>query len=66
MTTTELACLRAEVERLKKQIKDDNRSFGCELRDPNGTIWEQAAKDLARAEKAEAEVDRLKRAAMKP
>lgn len=52
---TELARLRAEVERLKKQIKDDNRAYGCELRDPNGTIWEQAAKDYARAEKAEAE-----------
>lgn len=47
--------LRAEVERLEKQIKDDNRSYGCELRDPNGTIWEQAAKDHARAERAEAE-----------
>jgi hypothetical protein len=46
--------LRAEVERLKKQIKDDNRSYGCELLDPYGTIWEQAAKDHARAEKAEA------------
>ena len=57
--------LRAEVERLKKQIKDDNRSYGCELRDPNGTIWEQAAKDRARAERAEAERDAL-RAAMKP
>jgi len=50
----ELARLRAEVERLTKQIKDDNRSYGCELRDPNGTIWEQAAKDHARAELAEA------------
>ena len=47
--------LRAEVERLTKQIKDDNRAYGCELRDPNGTIWEQAAKDHARAERAEAE-----------
>lgn len=57
--------LRAEVERLTKQIKDDSRSYGCELRDPNGTIWEQAAKDRARAERAEAERDAL-RAAMKP
>ncbi len=48
--------LRAEVERLTKQIKDDNRAYGCELRDPNGTIWEQAAKDHARAERAEAEL----------
>ena len=53
--------LRVEVERLKKQIKDDNRSYGCELRDPNGTIWEQATKDRARAERAELEVERLKR-----
>lgn len=45
--------LRAEVERLKKQIKDDNRSYGCELRDPYGTIWEQATKDHDRAGKAE-------------
>ena len=43
----------AEVERLKKQIKDDNRSYGCELRDPYGTIWEQATKDHDRAGKAE-------------
>ena len=47
------AQLRAEVERLKKQIKDDNRSYGCELRDPYGTIWEQATKDHDRAGKAE-------------
>ena len=57
--------LRAEVERLKQKIKDDNRAYGFELRDPNGTIWEQAAKDHARAERAEAERDAL-RAAMKP
>jgi chaperonin cofactor prefoldin len=53
--------LRAEVERLKKQIKDDNRSYGCELRDPNGTIWEQAAKDHARACAERAYVERLKK-----
>jgi hypothetical protein len=51
-----VAKLRAELERLKKQIKDDNRSYGCELRDPNGTIWEQATKDHARAERAEFEL----------
>ena len=48
--------LEREVARLTKQIKDDNRSYGCELRDPNGTIWEQATKDHARAERAEAEL----------
>ena len=67
LTAHQMACaaglerdqLRAEVERLTKQIKDDSRSYGCELRDPNGTIWEQAAKDHARAERAEAERDAL-------
>ena len=52
--------LRAEVERLKKRIRDDNRAYGCELLDPNGTIWEQAAKDHARAERAEAELAAIK------
>ena len=52
--------LRAEVKRLLKQVKDDNRSYGCELRDPYGTIWEQATNDHARAERAEAEVEELK------
>lgn len=64
LTAHQMACavglerdqLRAEVERLTKQIKDDNRAYCCELRDPNGTIWEQAAKDHARAERAEAEI----------
>jgi len=54
--TAERDQLRAEVERLKKQIKDDNRSYGCELRDPYGTIWQQATNDHARAERAEAEL----------
>ena len=57
MQTIEQLIARAEsaereVERLTKQIKDDNRSYGCELRDPYGTIWEQATKDHARAERA--------------
>ena len=56
--------LRAEVERLKKQIKDDKRSYGCELRDPNGTIWEQAAKDHARAERAEADLKQTQSSAL--
>jgi hypothetical protein len=47
--------LRAEVERLKNQIKDAHRAYGCELRE----LWEQAIKNEARAEKAEAEVERL-------
>lgn len=30
-----------------------HRQFGCELRDPNGTIWEYAAAQKARAERLE-------------
>jgi len=56
----ELATAQGEVKRLTKQIKDDNRSYGCELRDPNGTIWEQATKDHDRAEKAERELAALR------
>ena len=54
--TAECDELRDKVKSLKKQIKDDNFSYGCELRDPYGTIWEQATKDHARAERAEAEL----------
>ena len=55
-----IAVLRAENARLEKQIADDNRSYGCELLDPCGTIWEQAALDRARAERAEAKIIRLR------
>lgn len=50
--TAECDELRDKVKSLKKQIKDDNFSYGCELRDPYGTIWEQATADHARAENA--------------
>lgn len=33
----QLAAAKAEIKTLHKQ-------FGCELRDPNGTIWDYAAK----------------------
>ena len=36
--------LRARVTTLEQRILDDNKAFGCELRDPNGTIWEHADK----------------------
>ena len=66
--TIERDQLRAEVKSLKKKIKDDNFSYGCELRDPYGTIWEQATADHARAEKAEADLaaakERLRSEAM--
>ena len=41
---TERDQLRARVTTLEQRILDDNKAFGCELRDPNGTIWEHADK----------------------
>lgn len=32
------------IDALEQRILDDNKAFGCELRDPNGTIWEHADK----------------------
>jgi len=39
-------CLEAEKEltAAREEIKDLNKAYGFELRDPNGTIWECAAK----------------------
>lgn len=35
--------LQQEVARLNQRILDDNKAYGCELRDPAGTIWDHAA-----------------------
>ena len=45
--------LRAEVERLQRQLRQTHKDYGCELRDPNGTIWEYAAAQKARVEQLE-------------
>ena len=37
--------------RLAKELQQAHKDFGCELRDPNGTIWEYAAGQKARAER---------------
>jgi hypothetical protein len=34
--------LEAENAALKKRIIDDNKAYGCEIRDPSGTIWDHA------------------------
>ena len=34
--------LELEVSLLRKRILDDNKAYGCELRDPSGTIWDNA------------------------
>lgn len=40
----EMVLARTELAAAKKKFADLNREYGCELRDPNGTIWEHAAK----------------------
>jgi len=40
----ELAAKELELAEQKQKFKDLNKELGCELRDPNGTIWEHAAK----------------------
>lgn len=34
--------LERENAALKQRIIDDNKAYGCELRDPSGTIWDHA------------------------
>jgi Mg2+ and Co2+ transporter CorA len=34
--------LERENAALKQRILDDNKAYGCELRDPSGTIWDHA------------------------
>jgi hypothetical protein len=41
--TAERDAALKESNEWKKKFKDLNRELMCELRDPNGTIWEHAA-----------------------
>lgn len=40
-----------EVKRLKAEIKQIHKEYGCEVRDPCGTIWQQAARTQEANEK---------------
>lgn len=49
--------LRADKARLEQRIKDDNKSYGYELRDPAGTVWDECKRlqaDKARLDWLEA------------
>lgn len=56
----EIDSLRAQLKEAQGEIKNLHKQFGCELLDPYGTIWEQAAKLKSRAEAAEKENERLR------
>jgi DNA repair exonuclease SbcCD ATPase subunit len=52
--------LQEEIKTLKQQILDDNKAYGCELRDPYGTIWQYAEgvrKENEALKAAQAETD---------
>lgn len=36
--------MEAEIKRLNEKFKELNKDLGFELRDPNGTIWTEAAR----------------------
>ena len=40
----EILKLERENAELKQRIVDDNKAYGCEMRDPSGTIWDHAQK----------------------
>lgn len=41
------------IAKLRNEIKELHKVYGCELQDPNGTIWDHAARQTARVEKLE-------------
>jgi len=50
----------AEIAAMKKKFFDLNREYGCELRDPNGTIWEHAATVTKELDQARLDIAALK------
>jgi len=50
--------LERELTAARQEIKDLHKAYGFELRDPNGTIWEYAAKITAKLTAARAEIDK--------
>jgi hypothetical protein len=47
----------SELTAARQEIKDLHKAYGFELRDPNGTIWECAAKIAAELTAARAEIE---------
>jgi hypothetical protein len=48
------------IEELAKEIKQIHKDYGCEVRDPCGTIWQHAAKVQAERDKYKSAVERLR------
>jgi hypothetical protein len=48
------------IEAMGKEIKQIHKDYGCEVRDPCGTIWEHAAKVEAERDKCKSDAGRLR------
>jgi predicted trehalose synthase len=48
------------IEAMGKEIKQIHRDYGCEVRDPCGTIWQHAAKVELERDKYRSAFDRLR------
>lgn len=55
----EIKTMEKEVERLKGQIKQIHKDYGCEVQDPAGTIWDHAAYLQNQMTEKDAEINRL-------
>lgn len=56
----ELDELRKQVKKLEANILQIHKDHGCEIRDPNGTIWQHAKNLEEKIKESEAEIARLK------
>jgi chromosome segregation ATPase len=56
----ELAAVRHERDEWKAKYVQQNKDLGCEMMDPNGTIWEHAAKIQQQRDRLERELADLK------
>lgn len=55
-----VAWLIKRLEELEENIKQIHKEYGCELRDPNGTIWDHASELQERFAEANNKLKKLK------
>jgi predicted nucleic acid-binding Zn-ribbon protein len=55
-----ISSLTADVKHWKDKYNELNHSLMCELKDPNGTIWEYARKQQDAMDKLKVEINHLR------
>lgn len=55
----EIKTMEKEIERLKADIKQIHKDYGCEVQDPSGTIWDHAAYLQNQIAEKDTEINRL-------